>query len=61
MKACCYFLERLREPSTLRGLVLVLTALGIFIEPEKLADLVALGMALSGAIGAALPDRLEDN
>jgi len=51
-----YFLNRLREASTWRGLVLVVTALGVQITPDQIDTVVAVGLALSGLIGGFFPD-----
>lgn len=51
-----YFLNRLREASTWRGLVLVVTALGVQLTPDQVSTVVAVGLALSGLIGAFFPD-----
>ena len=51
-----YFLNRLREASTWRGLVLVVTALGVQITPDQIDTVVAVGLALSGLIGEFFPD-----
>lgn len=50
MKTFDYILARLSENSTWRGLILLATASGIVIEPEKAAAITALGMALVGVI-----------
>jgi len=51
-----YFLNRLKEASTWRGLVLVATALGVQLTPDQISTVVAVGLALSGLIGAFFPD-----
>lgn len=43
-------LARLGENSTYRGLVLVASAFGIYIDPAHIEVFTALGMSLSGAI-----------
>lgn len=55
MKA--YVLERMKEPSTWRGLVLLLTALGIPMAPGVSDAIIAAGLGLAGLIGAVMPDR----
>lgn len=47
-----YILERLKEPSTWRGLVLIATALGAKISPDQAEAIVVAGLFLVGAIGA---------
>jgi hypothetical protein len=53
MKA--YLLARLKEASTWRGFVYMLTALGITISPAAAEAIIAAGMAIAGVIGAFLP------
>ena len=55
MKA--YILERLKEPSTWRGIVMLLTAAGIPIAPQMQDVIISAGLALVGLIGAATPDK----
>lgn len=52
-----YILDRAKEPSTWRGLVLILTALGVPLAPPMADAIVAVGLAVAGMIGAALPDK----
>jgi hypothetical protein len=52
-----YILDRAKEPSTWRGLVLILTAIGVPMAPAMADAVVAAGLAVAGLIGAALPDR----
>jgi hypothetical protein len=54
-----WILSRLQESSTWRGLVWLLTALGITVSPE-LADKIAIaGMALAGLIGIITKERAK--
>lgn len=43
-------LDRLSENSTWRGLILVATALGVYIEPKLGEAIIALGLAAVGVI-----------
>lgn len=52
-------LNQLKETSTWRGLIGVLSSLGIVISPDMATYIVAAGMGLSGLIGLLLPDRLR--
>jgi hypothetical protein len=54
MKA--YVLERLKEPSTWRGIVLLLTAVGVPIAPGMADMIISAGLAVAGLIGAVTPD-----
>ncbi len=47
-----YALDRAREPSTWRGMVWMMTAVGITVSPEIAAHIAAAGMAVAGLIGA---------
>ena len=51
-----YILERLQEPSTWRGITLLLTALGIPLAPELVDAVIAAGLAVTGLIGVATKD-----
>ena len=52
-----YLVERLREPSTWRGLTLLLTALGVPLAPGVSDAIIAAGLGIAGLIGALAPDR----
>ncbi len=45
-----YLLDRLGENSTYRGLTLLLTSLGIAVQPDHAAAFTALGLAIVGVI-----------
>ena len=55
MKA--YMIERLKEPSTWRGIVLLLTAIGVPVAPAMADAIVSVGLAVAGLIGVATPDK----
>lgn len=46
-----YILERMREPSTWRGALLFLTAIGVPVAPELANHIVTVGLGLAGIIG----------
>lgn len=46
-----WFLARLREPSTWRGVIWLLTALGVSLSPDAWAHITTIGMAAAGLIG----------
>jgi len=50
-----YVLARLKEASTWRGFVYLLTALGVTISPALSEAIIAAGLAIAGILGAALP------
>lgn len=45
-----YILDRLKEQSTWRGIVLVLGVLGVNLEPDKWQAITLAGIALVGLI-----------
>ena len=55
MKA--YVIERMKEPSTWRGIVLLLTAIGVPVAPALADAIVSVGLAVAGLIGVATPDK----
>jgi hypothetical protein len=52
-----YLIERMKEPSTWRGLILIATGLGAGWSQESQGIIVSAGVALAGVLGALLPDR----
>ena len=51
-----YVIERAKEPSTWRGLIMLLTAVGVNISPDMIEYIIGAGMGLAGIAGAVLPD-----
>jgi hypothetical protein len=45
-----WLIERLKEPSTWRGLVAILTGLGVTLQPNQAEAIIAAGLALVGLI-----------
>lgn len=58
-KTVRFVLARLREASTYRGLMLILTGLGVALRPEVADAIVAFGMAAAGLVGVFVPDSAE--
>lgn len=52
-----YIKARLTEASTWRGLVAIVTALGVALSPEQVEAIVAIGLAVMGVVGAFVPDK----
>jgi hypothetical protein len=52
-----YLLERAKEPSTWRGAVLLLTAIGVPIAPAMVESIVSVGLSLAGLIGIFAADK----
>lgn len=50
MKVFNYVVDRLGESSTWRGIVFILTAVGLKLDPEQGAAIAAAGLAVVGAI-----------
>lgn len=51
-----FWSDRLREPSTWRGLIMLLTGLGVGIHPQAIELIIAVGTAAAGAVGVVTPD-----
>jgi len=52
-----YIKERLKEPSTWRGIILLLTAAGVPIAPAMAEQIIAVGMAAAGLVAVATSDK----
>lgn len=52
-----YLLERIKEPSTWRGLILMLTSCGIVLNPEQVEAITFAGLFVAGLLGAATKDK----
>mgnify|MGYP001562366716 CR=1 FL=1 len=50
-KATQFLFERLQEPSTWRGIVLLSTGLGAANDPDRAEAIVAIGITIAGFIG----------
>ena len=51
-----YLIQRLKEASTWRGIILVATAAGAHWSPESQATVITVGVGLAGVVGALIPD-----
>lgn len=51
-----YFIARLKEPSTWRGIILFLTAVGVPLAPGLGEAIVAAGLGIAGLVGVLAPD-----
>jgi len=54
-----FFLTRLREASTWRGIIMLLTAAGVSLDVAQTEALIATGMAIVGLLGVFLPDSAQ--
>ena len=52
-----YLLDRLREASTWRGIMALLTAAGVAISPAQMDAIVTAGLAVIGVIGVFFRDK----
>jgi hypothetical protein len=55
-----WLITRLREGSTWRGLIWLLTVAGITLRPEQAEALIVAGMALAGLLGVFMQDKKDD-
>lgn len=54
-----YLVAQLKQPSSWRGLTLLLTSLGVALSPEQSEAIMSAGLAIAGAIGMFAPDEIE--
>ena len=52
-----YLLQRLKEPSTWRGIIYMITAAGVPIAPALADSIIAVGLAVAGLIGVLTPGK----
>lgn len=52
-----YLRSRIKERSTWRGAVVVLSALGIALEPEQAEAVIVAGLAIGGLMETLLPEH----
>lgn len=52
-----YIVERLKEASTWRGIIMLLTSVGVGINPELIAPIVSVGTGLAGLVGVFTADK----
>ena len=51
-----YVVNRAKEASTWRGVVMLMTAVGLNISPEMADAIIGVGIAVAGAVGVLFPD-----
>ena len=51
-----YIVNRAKEASTWRGVIMLLTAVGLKITPEMADAIISVGIAVAGLVGMLLPD-----
>lgn len=52
-----YLLDRLKEPSTWRGIILILSAGGVQIAPQLADAIISAGIGLAGVVGVVTADK----
>lgn len=52
-----YILDRVKEPSTWRGAILFLTAIGVPIAPQLAEAIISAGLGIAGLIGVITSDK----
>lgn len=52
-----YLINRAKEASTWRGIILVLTAFGVPIAPAMAEAIIPVGLALAGVLGILTADK----
>ena len=52
-----YIIARAKEPSTWRGIILCLIAIGVPIAPAMQEAIITAGLGLAGLIGVVAPDN----
>lgn len=57
MKILDYILDRLAEASTWRGIVFVISAAGITLDPTKANSIIGAAMAVVGAINICRKEK----
>jgi len=55
-----YLIQRLKEASTWRGIILVAAAAGAHWSPESQETVITVGVGLAGVIGALIPDSWKN-
>lgn len=55
-----FVLSRAREPSSWRGFIWLLSALGVALSPEQSAAIMGAGAAVAGLAGVFTSDRSND-
>ena len=54
-----FLIERLKEPSTWRGIILLVTACGVPVAPAMAEQIITIGMAAAGLVGIFTPDKAQ--
>jgi uncharacterized membrane protein len=52
-----WLIERLKEPSTWRGIVMLVTGFGLALSSEMQEQIITVGISLAGLIGMLTSDK----
>lgn len=52
-----WIIARLKEPSTYRGIIWLMTAIGLHVSPEAWMQITSIGMGIAGGIGVITRDK----
>lgn len=52
-----FILERAKEASTWRGIILFLTAIGVPVAPALADSIITFGLGLAGLVGVVTADK----
>ena len=55
-----YILDRLKEPSSWRGIVMIATAFGVSVNTELMGSIIVVGTGLAGVIGFVFKDKVAE-
>ena len=54
-----YIIERLSEPSTWRGIIMIATGAGIQLAPDMQSAIITLGLAIVGVINVTRKEKKQ--
>lgn len=54
-----FLANRLSETSTWKGLIAILTLVGVHLSPEQTQAIIALGVSIYGLLAVLFPDKLK--
>lgn len=57
MKFIKWAAARLSEPSSWRGIIMLITSIGISVKPELMEPIIVAGTGIAGVIGVVTADK----
>ena len=51
-----FIMARLKEASTWRGMIAIITSLGVVTTPDQQGAIIATGLGVIGLVGTLVPD-----